>query len=88
MSLSTITDNVAPVLPELGHPSENRADLEESAVAGYRAGELSLFEVRQLLGFDNRWETEEWLGSRGVDWNYSMEDLKDDRETIEQLLKD
>ena len=40
------------------------------------AGTLSRFQVRRLLGFDNRWKTEAWLGSRGAAVQYSIDELE------------
>jgi hypothetical protein len=62
----------------------NRAALEAMAIEGYRTGKLSFYQVQQILGFDNRWETEEWLGAHEVDRNYSLADLEADRRTLEK----
>jgi hypothetical protein len=64
----------------------DRAALEKSVIDGYESGTLSLFEVQQKLGFDNRWVTENWLGDHGVCRNYSMEDLEEDRRTLARLF--
>jgi len=66
----------------------NRAALEALAIVGYRSGKLSLAQVGRMLGFDNRWQTEEWLGGRGVTWNYTLEDLEADRITLAECFKD
>lgn len=63
-----------------------RAAVEELALKGYRAGKLTRFEVQQLLGLDNRWDTERWLGRRGASMNYSLSDLESDRGTLDRLL--
>ncbi len=63
-----------------------RAALEAIAIEGYRAGKLSRYEVQILLSFEDRWETEAWLGGRGVHLNYSVQDLDADRETLDRLL--
>jgi hypothetical protein len=63
-----------------------RAALEAIAVEGYRTGKLSTFEVQTLLGLEDRWETEAWLGSRRVSRNYSLQDLEADRETLRRSL--
>ena len=64
----------------------NGAVLENFAVEGYRAGKLSRFQVQTILGFDNRWETENWLGDRGVNMSYSLDDLRADRDTLDRVL--
>ncbi len=65
-----------------------RAAVEGYALEGYRTGALSRFEVQQLLGLDNRWDTERWLGRRGASLNYTLADLESDRQTLDQLLGD
>jgi predicted HTH domain antitoxin len=65
-----------------------RAAVEAIAVEGYRSGKLSTFEVQTLLGLEDRWETEAWLGSRGVPRSYGLEDLEADRQTIRHGLGD
>jgi len=64
----------------------SRAAIEQLALEGYRSRKLSLYQVQQLLGFDNRWETEQWLGQRGICLNYGLEDLESDRETLDRIL--
>ena len=39
---------------------------EQLALDGYRQGLLSLAQVRRLLGFETRWEAQEFLGRHGV----------------------
>ncbi|RJP34880.1 MAG: UPF0175 family protein [Candidatus Omnitrophota bacterium] len=75
-------------LREAFGPDLNQAAIESLAIVGYRSGKLSLAQVRRLLGFDNRWQTEKWLGERGVTWNYSQEDLEADRKTLSELFPD
>jgi hypothetical protein len=43
-------------------------------------------QVRRLLGLESRWDAEEWLGKRGIHLNYTIEDLRADRETLDRLL--
>ena len=66
-------------------------DLDQAArdallIESYRTGRLSIGQIAQILGFSTRHEAEEWLGARGVHWNYSIEELRADRETIARLL--
>jgi predicted HTH domain antitoxin len=63
-----------------------RTALEAIAVEAYRGGKLTTYEVQLLLGFEDRWETETWLGGRGVFRNYGPEDLEADRETLQRVL--
>jgi len=63
-----------------------RGAVEQIALGGYLAGTLSRFQVQRLLGFDNRWETEDWLGSRGAAMQYSIDELELDRTNLDRLL--
>jgi hypothetical protein len=64
----------------------DRATLEALAIEGYRSRRFGIGTVRQMLGFESRWETEEWLGRQGVCWNYTLEDLEADRKTLDEIL--
>jgi hypothetical protein len=66
----------------------SRAALEQLALEGYRSQKLSRYQVQQLLGFDNRWTTEQWLGQHGAVLNYGLDDLEADRETLDRVLGD
>ena len=60
--------------------------MEHIALNGYTKGTLSRFQVQRLLGFDNRWDTEDWLGRHGASVQYSLADLDADRATLDRLL--
>ncbi len=55
-------------------------------VGAYSTGRLSVGQVREVLGLATRIEAEEWLGNRGVAWNYSAADLAADRQTLSRLF--
>ncbi len=63
-----------------------RSTVERLALSGFLDGTLSRYQVQRLLGFDNRWDTEEWLGSRGGHVQYSAADLELDRANLDRLL--
>jgi predicted HTH domain antitoxin len=63
-----------------------RSALEGVALAAYRSGTLSLHQVQNLLGFRDRWQTQEWLGTRGISQSYSVDDLHADRATLDQIV--
>ncbi len=63
-----------------------RAALERLALDGYQAGRLSAYQVQQLLGFGDRFETQGWLGGMGAHQNYLLEDLEADRDALARLL--
>ena len=57
-----------------------RRILEAIAVEGYRQDVLTHGQVGELLGF-NFWETEAFLKAHEAPLNYSLEDLRRDRES-------
>jgi len=67
-------------------PNVERAALEALIVEGYRTAKLSTGDIADILGFETRLEAEQWLASRGMHLNYSLEDLEDDRATLERVL--
>lgn len=82
----TIPDDLTAPLRSVHGPDLERAALEELAEKGYSAGGLSLYQVQRMLGFTNRYDTESWLGGRGVNSNYDLEALEADRKTLELLF--
>ncbi len=82
----TIPDDLAALLRQSRGEDLGRAALESLTLDGYRAGHLSRYQVQRLLGFDNRYDTEEWLGCRGASPSYSSGDLRADRDTFDRLL--
>ncbi len=81
-----IDANTQRTLEEVFGQGLSRAALEALAIEGYRMGKLTTYQVQTLLGFENRWETQEWLGRRGVNINYNVEDLESDRITLDRVL--
>lgn len=63
----------------------SQAAREALAAEGYRTGKLGEAQVRRLLGFDNRWDTEAWLAKNNLVM-YTLEDLEEDRKTLERVL--
>lgn len=63
-----------------------RTTLEAVAIQGYRSGALSAYQTRRLLGFGTRYELDGFLKAHNV-WEhaYDLEDLEQDRETMQQL---
>ena len=60
----------------------DRAATDALVIESYRSGRLSIGEVARILGVETRFEAEQWLGGRGVCWNYSLNELEADRQTI------
>ena len=62
-----------------------RRAVEALAVEEFRAGRLSKFELRQVLGFATRGELDGFLKERGLFEDYTIDDLKRERETLDRL---
>lgn len=56
------------------------------AVALYREGRISLGKAKELAGLENKWEMSQLLNERGVDFNYTDRDAKEDLETLNRML--
>lgn len=84
----TVTVRIpAEVAPHFGSNPETigRRLLEQAAVEGYRSHQLSRSQVARLLG--NDWaETEEFLAQHHCDRHYDLQDLAEDRQTLDTLL--
>ena len=81
-----IPDDIAERLRAAQGGDLPRSAIERIALAGYLDGTLSRYHVQRLLGFDNRWDAEEWLGARGASVQYSLADLDQDRSTLDRLF--
>jgi hypothetical protein len=79
-----IPDEFAARLAAEGGDLERR-ELEGFALAEYQADRLTAFELRQLLGIPTRYELDRFLKAHGVFENYSLEDLEQERRTLERL---
>ncbi len=82
-----IPDDIAARLQAVDGDDLARSAVEHIALTGYTEGKLSRFHVQRLLGFDNRWDTENWLGSRGASMQYTTADLELDRTNLDRILK-
>jgi predicted HTH domain antitoxin len=59
--------------------------LEDFAVESYRARKLTMEQVRELLGFSTRMQTDAFLQRHQV-YDYTVEDLEKDLATLDRLL--
>ena len=62
---------------------ESLGDLGQAAKVGfliesYRRSSLSVGDIARILNFETRYQAEQWLGERGIVWNYDQCDLRDD----------
>jgi hypothetical protein len=55
-------------------------------VSNYQSGKLSTGDIADILGFDTRFQAEEWLAAHGANQNYSLDDLESDRQTLDRIL--
>jgi hypothetical protein len=58
----------------------SRAAVEALAAEGYRSGRLTRFQVQQVLGLRDRWETEAWLKGHGAAPEVTVEEVVHDFE--------
>jgi hypothetical protein len=82
-----IPDQLVTALREAYGENLSKAVLEHFLLSGYQAGKISRYQVQTILGFDNRWDTENWLGERGAHARYGIEDLHADRDTFDRLIR-
>ena len=61
-----------------------RVLLEDFAVESYRAGKLTMEQVRQLMGFGTRMQVDAFLQRHQV-YDYTVVELEKDLETIDRL---
>lgn len=79
-----LPEDVAKVFLADGENIERKV-LEATALEGYRDGKLSRAQVGRMLGF-SRFGVDEFLESHNIPLNYSIEDLEQDRRTLNKLL--
>jgi predicted HTH domain antitoxin len=64
-----------------------RQVLERVALEGFKSGQLTIAQVRRLLGFETRMQTHEFLADHGVPWvDYSVADAERERELLKKVL--
>ena len=67
-------------------PALEKHTRDQFLVANYQAGRLSTGDIAVILGFQTRFQAEEWLGEHGACQNYSSEDLEADQRTLDRIL--
>jgi Uncharacterised protein family (UPF0175) len=63
----------------------SRAALEALALEAYRIRKISAGQLRQILGFETRMETDAFLKNHGIELEYGREELERDRKTHREL---
>jgi hypothetical protein len=76
-----IPDEIAERLTAAGADLEREA-LEGFALGAFRAGRLTRYELRQVLGIETRYELDGFLKERGVHKPVTLEDIQRDLEDL------
>jgi uncharacterized protein UPF0175 len=79
-----IPDDLAARMTAAGADLERQA-LEGIALEAFRAGRLTHFELRQLLGFETRFELDGFLKERGVFEILTLAEVEEQVRTLERL---
>ena len=66
-------------------PGLDRRVLEALAVEAYRAGRLTHFELRELLGFETRFELDGFLKERGVEDGMTLDEWEQEQRALDRL---
>ena len=65
----------------------SRRVLETVALEGFKSGQLTIYQIRLLLGFETRFEVHDFLAEHDVPWvNYSVEDAERESVLLRELL--
>jgi len=79
-----IPDDLASRLGAEGGDLSRRA-LEAFALEEYKSGRVTQAELRRLLGFETRYQLDGFLKAHDVWIDYTLEDAKRERESLERL---
>ena len=72
---------------QLPTPDISRQVLETVALEGYKTRQLTVYQVRKMLGFETRFEVHEFLAEHGVPWvDHSVQELECERRAMEDLI--
>ena len=80
-----IPDDIAEDIRKAHGPDIERHILEAYVIQAYQQRELGTAQLRRLLGFDTRYELEDFLAAHNIPRNYTLADLEHDRETARLL---
>jgi predicted HTH domain antitoxin len=61
--------------------------LEEFALEGFKSGQLTIAQVRRILGLETRIQAHEFLAAHGVPWvDYDEAELQRELENLKELV--
>jgi len=80
-----IPDDIAEEIRKTNGQDIARHVLEAYVIQAYQQRELGTTPLRRLLGFETRYEFEDFLAAHNVPRNYTLADLEHDRETARLL---
>jgi predicted HTH domain antitoxin len=65
----------------------SRRVLEQVALDGFQSGQLTIAQVRRILGLESRLQVYEFLAAHGVPWvDYDEAELEREVETLRKLV--
>lgn len=82
MSTLHLTFEASETLRRAFGPDLDRAAVEALAIEGYRTAKLSAGEVARILGLETSLAASAWLSQHGIELNYTLDDLNDDRKSL------
>lgn len=80
-----IPDDVAELIRLTDGQDIARHILESYAIHAYQTRLLSEAQLRRLLGFETRYELDDFLTAHQVPRTYTLEDLQQDRQAAREL---
>jgi len=83
----SLPDHLAQRLSAEDAPDLPRRVLEAVAAQGYRDGQLTLGDVRTLLDFETRMQTERFLNQKGAFLRQSRSELEQDLQSAERASR-
>lgn len=88
MSTLNLPDEASQTLERAFGRDLDREALKALAIEGYRAAKLTAGEVARVLGLETSLAAQRWLAEHGIEPNYSLDDLREDREVLSKHFPD
>lgn len=80
-----ISDSVVAMLPS--QDGDLARDLLESyALAGYKSGKLTAYQMQELLGLETKMKVDAFLKAHAVPLEMTLEDLEEGRKSLDAVL--